>query len=179
MQGNGRGDIVGFGNDGMYVAFSNGDGSFNFTPLPVINDFGFDAGGWRVDKHPRALAKLTSSGRADVVGFGEAGVLVSVNQGAGAFSLFPLFVIPNFGHGDSGPVEQQGPFLPAVTVGVVQASGGHAATVFYIGGDASSGLWKWTEGMPAWQQLVPGGGRGQGASLLRQPLRPGAHLHRR
>ena len=156
MQGNGRGDIVGFGNDGMYVAFSNGDGSFNFTPLPVINDFGFDAGGWRVDKHPRALAKLTSSGRADVVGFGEAGVLVSVNQGAGAFSLFPLFVIPNFGHGDSGPVEQQGPFLPAVTVGVVQASGGHAATVFYIGGDASSGLWKWTEGMPAWQQLVPG-----------------------
>ena len=117
ITGDGRADIVGFGNDGVYVALSNGDGTFSFTPIPVdqrlrlrrrrlarrqasalprrhhrrrsrrhrrirqrrrlrrvqqrrrhvqlharfpsINDFGFDAGGWRVDKHPRLLADLT------------------------------------------------------------------------------------------------------------------------
>jgi hypothetical protein len=105
-----------------------------------------------------------------------AGVLVSVNQGVGAFSVFPLFVIPNFGYGDSGPFEQQGPFLPAVlppgSIGVVQASGGHAATVFYVGGDNSFGLWKWTEGMPAWQMIVPGGGASQAIRFFVNPYNP-------
>jgi len=172
MQGNGRADIVGFGNDGVYIAFSNGDKTFTFSASPAINDFGFDAGGWRVDRHPRALAKLTASGRADVVGFGEAGVLVSVNRGAGVFSLFPLFVIPNFGYGDSGPFQQQGPFLPAVDVGIVQASGGHTKTVFYIGGDRLNRLWKWTEGMAAWQPLVPGGGAAKAVRFFVNPYDP-------
>jgi hypothetical protein len=74
ITGNGFADIVGFGDDGVYVAFSNGDGTFNFTPVPVINDFGFDAGGWRVDKHPRFLADLRGNGRAEIVGFGDDGV---------------------------------------------------------------------------------------------------------
>ena len=87
MRGNGRADIVGFGNDGMYVAFSNGDGTFTYNAQPVINDFGFDAGDWRVEKHVRALADLRGNGRADVVGFGDAGVMVSLSQGNGTFSL--------------------------------------------------------------------------------------------
>jgi hypothetical protein len=113
VRGNGRKDIVGFGNDGVYVAFSNGNGTFNFQPIPVVNDFGFDAGGWRVDKHPRLLADLKANKRADIVGFGDAGVLISLSNGDGTFTQRPLFVIPNFGFRDSGPVEQVGPF-PAV-----------------------------------------------------------------
>ena len=158
VKGLGRSDIVGFGDAGVYIAFSNGDRTFSFTPQPVINDFGYDAGGWRVEKHPRLLADLQGNGRADVVGFGDAGVLISLSQGNGSFSPLPLFVIPNFGYGDSGPVVQQGPFLPAVDAGIVQASGGHSGTVFYVGGDSANQLWKWTDGMPNWQQLVPGGG---------------------
>ena len=40
----------------------------------VVNNFGYDAGGWRVDRHPRFLADTTGDGRADIVGFGNAGV---------------------------------------------------------------------------------------------------------
>src|SRR5262249_6743968 len=90
--------------------------------------------------------------------FGDAGVLVGVNNGDGTFRPRAMFVIPNLGYADSGPVEQQGPFLPDPTVGVVQAAGGHSGTVFYVGGDSSRRLWKWTEGMASWRQLVPGGG---------------------
>src|SRR5262249_60029820 len=68
LRGNGRADIVGFGDAGVYVALSNGDGTFQPAQF-VIADFGFEAGGWRVDKHPRFLADITGDGRADIVGF--------------------------------------------------------------------------------------------------------------
>ena len=171
-RGNKRADIVGFGNDGMYVAFSNGDGTFTYNAQPVINDFGFNAGDWRVEKHVRALADLRGNGRADVVGFGDAGVIISLSQGNGTYSFLPLFVIPNFGFNDRGPVEQQGPFLPATDAGIVQASGGHQNTVFYVGGDSSNRLWKWTEGMTNWQQLVPGGGASQARRFFVNPYDP-------
>jgi hypothetical protein len=172
VKAKGRADIVGFGNDGVYVAYSNGDGTFAFTPLPVVNDFGFDAGGWRIDQHVRTVADVTGDGRGEVVGFGDAGVMVARNNGDGTFQQPALFVIPNFGHGDGGFVEQQGPFLPAVDAGIVQASGGHAGTVFYVGGDSNNMLWKWTEGMPGWQQLVPGGTAGAARRFFVNPYVP-------
>ena len=60
---------------------------------------------------------------------------------------------------------QVGPPLPVFDAAIVQASGGHHSPVFYFG-DVVHGnftslpegqmfLWKWTEGMPAWQQIVP------------------------
>jgi len=158
LTGNGWADIVGFGDDGVYVALSKGDGTFTYDPVPKIRDFGYVAGGWRVDKHPRFLADLTGNGCADIIGFGDAGVYVALSNGDGTFTQPALFVIPNFGYRDSGPVEQQGPFLPDPDIGLVQASGGHSGTVFYVGGDPNSQLWKWTDGMASWQQLVPGGG---------------------
>jgi hypothetical protein len=168
----GRSDIVGFGNDGVYVALSNGDGTFTFQPQPVINDFGFDAGDWRVDRHPRSLADLRGNGTADIVGFGDAGVLISLSNGDGTYQQRPLFVIPNFGFRDSGPVEQQGPFLPSVNAGIVQASGGHTGTVFYVADTGANRLWKWTEGMASWQQLVPGGGASQARRFFVNPYVP-------
>ena len=42
----------------------------------VQANFAYNAGGWRVDRHPRFLADLTGDGRADIVGFGDAGVWV-------------------------------------------------------------------------------------------------------
>jgi hypothetical protein len=74
--GDGRADIVGFGNAGVYVSLNNGDGTFQDPVLAVAN-FGYDAGGWRVDMHPRFMADTTGDGRADIVGFGNAGVYVS------------------------------------------------------------------------------------------------------
>jgi hypothetical protein len=60
---------------------------------------------------------------------------------------------------------QVGPPLPVFDAAIVQASGGHHATVFYFG-DVVHGnrntlppgqmrLWKWKAGLPGWQQIVP------------------------
>ncbi|KAJ2924334.1 hypothetical protein H1R20_g12761, partial [Candolleomyces eurysporus] len=84
VDGDGRGDIVGFGDAGVYVAIGNGDGTFQ-APRLVIRDFGYNAGGWRVDKHPRFVADLTGNGAADIIGFGEDAVWVSYNDGKGNF----------------------------------------------------------------------------------------------
>jgi len=153
------------------VALSNGDGSFAFTPQIALSDFGYNQD-WRVENHLRFLADVTGEGRADIIGFGDAGVLVSPAVAGGTFREQPLFVIPNFGRGDSGPVELVGPFLPDPSIGVVQVSGGHEHPVFYVGGDTSKQLWKWTEGMAAWQQLIPGTGAQKAQRFFVNPYDP-------
>jgi hypothetical protein len=44
----------------------------------VVSNFGAVAGGWRIDRHPRLTADVNGDGRADIVGFGNAGVWVSL-----------------------------------------------------------------------------------------------------
>ncbi|MEP6980645.1 MAG: M6 family metalloprotease domain-containing protein, partial [Nakamurella sp.] len=95
LTGDGCADIVGFGDAGVYVAVNHGDGSFGPVSLAVPN-FGYVAGGWRTDRHPRMLADLTGDGCADIVGFGDAGVYVALNNGNGTFGAVTL-VVPNFG----------------------------------------------------------------------------------
>jgi hypothetical protein len=57
--------------------------------------------------------------------------------------------------GNPSKAAQQGPNLPP-NVDAVQAAGGHASPVFFVGDPSSTqGLWKWTSGMPVWQQIVP------------------------
>jgi FG-GAP-like repeat len=171
ITGEGRADIVAFGDAGVYTALSNGDGTFAFTPQVALEDFGYDQS-WRVENHPRFVADVTGDGQADIVGFGDAGVLVSRALTGGTFRERPLFVIPNFGHRKNGHIEQVGPFLPDPSVGVVQASGGRDLTMFYVGGDTSKQLWKWTDGMAAWQQLIPGRGVSQAKRFFVSPYDP-------
>jgi len=52
------------------VSLNNGDGTFQPAKL-VIQNFGYVAGGWRVERYPRFVVDLTGSGTADVIGFGE------------------------------------------------------------------------------------------------------------
>jgi hypothetical protein len=61
LTGGGRADVVGFGNAGMYVALNNGNGTFQPRKL-AISEFGYTAGGWRVEKHPRLVAGPGSVG---------------------------------------------------------------------------------------------------------------------
>lgn len=84
LTGNKRGDIVGFGDAGVYVSYNNGDGTFQ-SPKLVIENYGYIAGGWRVEKHLRFVADLTGDGCADIIGFGEAAIWVSFNDGKGGF----------------------------------------------------------------------------------------------
>jgi len=94
----------------VYVALSNGDGSFQ--PIRrVIDNFAYSAGGWRVERHPRFLADLTGDGRADIVGFGEAGVYVALSNGDGSFQPIRR-VIDNFAYSAGGwRVERHPRFL--------------------------------------------------------------------
>jgi len=84
VNGDGFADVVGFGNDGVWVARNNGNGTFQ-APQLVVADFGYDAGGWRVEQHVRLLADLTGDGKPDIVGFGNDGIWVSFNNGDGTF----------------------------------------------------------------------------------------------
>jgi kumamolisin len=114
LTGNGRADIVGFGDAGVWTALSNGDGTFQ-PPRFVVENFGYDGGGWRVEKHPRFLADLTGNGRADIVGFGDAGVWTALSNGDGTFQP-PQFVLANFGYDAGGwRVEKHPRFLANLT----------------------------------------------------------------
>src|SRR5215831_17332272 len=114
LSGTGRADIVAFGDSGVYTALSNGDGTFQ-QPRFVLPDFGFVTGEWRVDRHPRFLADLTGDGRADIVGFGDAGVWVALGNGDGTFQN-PQFVVPDFGYVAGGwRVDRHPRFLADLT----------------------------------------------------------------
>ncbi|MGN5633508.1 FG-GAP-like repeat-containing protein [Streptomyces sp. AC154] len=80
VTGNGSPDVVGFGNEGVWVSHNLGDGRFEQAQL-VCRGFGYadDAGAWRVGRHPRFLADITGEGRVDIVGFGGPGVYVARN----------------------------------------------------------------------------------------------------
>ncbi|MFN7923760.1 MAG: VCBS repeat-containing protein [Bryobacteraceae bacterium] len=78
--GDGKADIVGFANDGVYVALSSGNA---FRPATRwVASFGTNAGSWSgFDKFPRTAADVNGDGKADIVGFGQDGVYVSLSDG--------------------------------------------------------------------------------------------------
>jgi hypothetical protein len=84
LTGGGRADIIAFGDDGVFVARNNGNGTFQ-SATHELGDFGFEAGGWRVERHPRFVIDVTGNGLADIVGFGNDGVFVALNSGNGTF----------------------------------------------------------------------------------------------
>ncbi|MEX5299835.1 VCBS repeat-containing protein [Kocuria sp. CPCC 205292] len=94
VNGDGNDDIVGFGNQGTYVALGRDDRTFN-APERALDSFGVQQG-WRVGQHPRELADVNGDGRADIVGFGNAGTYVSYGQADGGFTQ-PELELSSFG----------------------------------------------------------------------------------
>ena len=96
-------DIVGFGIAGIYVSLATGDGHFA-APTYELAAFGAAAGGWSShDIYPRELADVNGDGKADIVGFGLAGVYVSLPPEAGTLppphtSLLPSVRPPEVEH---------------------------------------------------------------------------------
>ena len=113
--GDGRADIVGFGEAGVYVSRAQADGSYDALRL-VVNNFGYVAGGWRVEKHPRFVVDLTGDGRADILGFGEAGAYVSLAQADGSYGPVTL-AVADFGYVAGGWRVERHPRLLADTTG--------------------------------------------------------------
>ncbi len=84
-------DIVGFGDDGVWLATSTGS---SFDPQFVLDEFGTHQD-WNNVHHVRTVGDINNDGRADVVGFGDAGVYRALAEN-GSFGQ-PEFVLPYFG----------------------------------------------------------------------------------
>jgi hypothetical protein len=101
-------DIIGFGDAGVYVARGNGDGTF----LPaefVLDNFGYNQA-WRVENHPRFVVDLNGNGKADIIGFGDAGVWTAMNKGDGTF--YPAqYILADFGYNQAWRVEKHPRYL--------------------------------------------------------------------
>jgi hypothetical protein len=98
VNGDGRADIVGFANAGVLVALADGTGGFA-APRFVLGALGasVEAGGWASNTvFPRMLADVNGDGRADIVGFANAGALVALADGTGGFDA-PQLAMAGFG----------------------------------------------------------------------------------
>ena len=82
IDGDGRDDIIGFGQDSIFYALSEGDGSF--TESEILNlegasNFTIGAGGWtRQGQFPRFLDDINGDDKADIVGFGSESVFAAL-----------------------------------------------------------------------------------------------------
>ncbi|MCC5662011.1 FG-GAP-like repeat-containing protein [Nostoc sp. XA010] len=85
VNGDGRADIVGFGEDAVFVSLGQSNGTFG-SQFQANDGFNVNGGGWiSFDKYPRQVADVNGDGRADIVGFGENAVFVSLGQTNGKF----------------------------------------------------------------------------------------------
>ncbi len=89
VNGDGRADIVGFGNAGAFVALGDASGGFSAATL-ATNQFGVDAGWNNENVLSRHLADVNGDGRADIVGFGNAGAFVALGNAGGGFAAATL-----------------------------------------------------------------------------------------
>ena len=128
VTGDDKADIVGFGNDGVWTALGNGDGTFQ-TPKLVLTNFGVNQG-WRVEQHPRFVVDLTGDGKADIIGFGNDGVWTALSKGDGTFQA-PKLVLEGFNVNQGWRVEQHPRF-------VVDLTGDGKADIVGFGND---GVW--------------------------------------
>lgn len=112
LSGDGPADLVGFGDAGVWTALNQGDGTFGPMRF-VIADLGYDQG-WRVDEHPRVVADLTGDGKADIVGFGDAGVWVALGNGDGTFQP-PTLTLAGFCYSQGWRVDQHPRFVVDLT----------------------------------------------------------------
>ena len=81
VNGDGMADIIGFGNKAVYVSLSTGS-SFQ-APKAWHNGFGVTAGGWTEQNiFPRTVADVNGDCKADIIGFGNKAVYVSLSTGS-------------------------------------------------------------------------------------------------
>ncbi|MCC5662813.1 VCBS repeat-containing protein [Nostoc sp. CHAB 5784] len=103
VNGDGRDDIVGFGNDNVFVSLGQSNGTFGSVFVGLDNNFTVNDGAWTsFDKYPRQLGDVNGDGRDDIVGFGNDNVFVSLGQSNGTFGSVFVGLDNNFTVNDGG-----------------------------------------------------------------------------
>ncbi|WP_292938685.1 Calx-beta domain-containing protein [Novosphingobium sp. 32-60-15] len=95
VNGDGRHDILGFGFAGTLVSLARADGTFA-NPTTGIANFGTNQGWSSQNGFARTVGDVNGDGKADIIGFGFAGALVSLGNGNGTFQAVQTGVA-NFG----------------------------------------------------------------------------------
>lgn len=128
VNGDGRGDLVAFGNDGVYVSRSTGSG---FTaPSRWVADYSHNNGLWRTSKHLRLLADVNGDGKKDIVGFGDAGTYASLSTGLNFGQV--TFVANQFGYNQGWRLNQHPRFLADVNGDKKQDIVGFSSNGVYV-----------------------------------------------
>ena len=78
VNGDGKGDVVGFSDSATYVSLSTGS-SFG-TAKNWLTGYNYNAG-WDVNLHPRIVKDINNDGKADIVGFADPEVRASISDG--------------------------------------------------------------------------------------------------
>jgi len=84
VNGDGRDDVVGFAQSGIYVALGRADGTFQDL-WQVDPGFGSGTGWTSQNAYPRTVGDITGDGRADVVAYGSNYVIILEGQANGHF----------------------------------------------------------------------------------------------
>lgn len=90
VDGDGKADLVGIADDGVYVQFSNGA---TFAPKKlVLSNLGYNSGWTSFNLYPRCMGKIHNGCGADIIGFGKDGVWVAAFNGETFDS--PVLMLP-------------------------------------------------------------------------------------
>lgn len=94
INNDGKADIVGFKDNGVYIAVStstHNNASFVLAKNPVLPDFGTNSGWTDNNVCPRMITDLNGDGFPEIIGFNARGVYVSFNR-SGVF-LSPVLLL--------------------------------------------------------------------------------------
>jgi hypothetical protein len=103
VTGDGFADIVGFAQNGVYVSRNTTVGVTAPTFVAGSSFWGTQTGGWSSQNlYPRELADVNGDGSADLVGFAQGGVYVSLATGSGSFAAATLVPDSSFWGANTG-----------------------------------------------------------------------------
>ncbi|SEP86863.1 phosphatidylinositol-specific phospholipase C domain-containing protein [Neolewinella agarilytica] len=93
VNGDGKMDIIGFGYHKVYIALGQGNNRYA-TVIEATGDFTTKMG-WNGKDHTRLVADMNGDGKADLVGFGNRGIVIRLSRSEGSTMRFGHVLMPS------------------------------------------------------------------------------------